>query len=64
MRSDEREPNEVKQAIDALPLAAATKRRYRSPVLQDLGPVVEHTLANTPGTFESGPGAGFRGSGG
>jgi hypothetical protein len=43
---------------------AALKRPYHRPVLEALGSVVQHTLAPSPGTFESGQGAGFRGPGG
>jgi hypothetical protein len=57
--------NGQQQAGDAprrieAPSDAASKRPYHRPVLEALGSVAQHTLAPTPGTFESGQGAGRR----
>jgi hypothetical protein len=60
MSSDHRQRPEDTQAIVESPRKAPGKRPYRRPVLQELGPVVQTTLAPSPGTFESGQGAGFR----
>jgi len=60
MRSDHRQRKEGPLAVDAPPLVGQNKRVYSRPVLQDLGPVLRHTLAPTPGSFESGLGTGFR----
>jgi len=54
MNRDDRQPTEDDGAVEPQPSAALGKRRYSRPMLQDLGPVMQHTLAPTPGLNESG----------